>query len=146
MSRRFALAAIAALLVPCFLLSASAQDEPPARWDQARGTQYGKELAVACSELKASLSALPAQVEPGAQRAFYQARDDVRLLDHAAKSLATALEAGEGKEEALPRFKRIQMLRRDAEENGRKALIPDDVFAKITPVGVALIKLAPYFR
>ena len=67
-------------------------------------------------------------------------------MEHSAKSMARALEAGEGKDEAAPRFKRIQSLRRDAEENGRKALIPDDVFAKITPVGGAIIKLAPYFR
>ena len=57
-----------------------------------------------------------------------------------------SLESGEGKEETLPRFKRIETLRNGAAENGRRAMIPDDVFAYITPVGTALIKLAPYYR
>ncbi len=146
MSRLLCALLFAAVAVPLLASSATADDTAAARWDQARVTSYAKELATACGELKNALSALPPQVEPTAQRAFYQAKDDIRIMEHSANGLARALEAGEGRDEALPRFKRIQSLRRDAEENGRKALIPDDVFAKITPVGTAIIKLAPYFR
>ncbi len=138
----FVLVSVAVL---CGSVATIAQEEPAAKWDQERVAGYAQELADACSELNVALSAVPL-TDPSGQRAFHQARDDVRMMDHSAKGLASALAAGEGRDEVLPRFKRIESLRRNAEENGRKALIPDPVFQKITPVGTAVIKLAPYFR
>lgn len=146
MTRTLRLLAALALLAPLLGPAARAQDEPAARWDQTRVTAYAKELAQAAKELHDALDSMPDQVVPAHQRAFYQARDDVRMLERAAEGFAKELEAGASKAEVAPRFARIQSLRRSAEENGRKALIPDAVMAKITPVGGALIKLAPYFR
>ena len=140
MTRTLRLFAALALLAPLLGPAARAQDEPAARWDQERVTAYARELA------QAAMDEMPEQVVPAHQRAFYQARDDIRMLERAAQGFAKQLEAGASKEAVAPRFARIQALRRSAEENGRKALIPDAVMAKATPVGGALIKLAPYFR
>ncbi|MBW2242106.1 MAG: hypothetical protein JRH01_08965 [Deltaproteobacteria bacterium] len=121
-------------------------DEPVADWNQERVTSYAKELSEACSALKDAVAKTPTNLLPANQRSFYRAKDDVRMLTSAARGLAKSLENGEGKEETLPRFKRIELLRNDAAENGRSAMLADDVLAKVTPVGVALIKLAPYYR
>ncbi len=146
MTRTLRLFAALALLAPLLGPAARAQDEPAARWDQERVTAYARELAQAAEALDAAMDEMPEQVVPAHQRAFYQARDDIRMLERAAQGFAKQLEAGASKEAVAPRFARIQALRRSAEENGRKALIPDAVMAKATPVGGALIKLAPYFR
>ncbi|MCP3984339.1 MAG: hypothetical protein GY723_08115 [bacterium] len=140
-----ALIAIAGMLAGAGVALAR-DDKPVADWNQERVTSYGQELTTACDELKAAVSNTPASLDPVNQKAFYRAKDDVRLLASAARGLAKALGDGEGKAETQPRFKRIELLRNDAAENGRRALIADDVLAKVTPVGVALIKLAPYYR
>lgn len=123
-----------------------AGDQPVGDWNQERVTSYAKELSEACRGLKTAMDNLPSSLDPAAQAAWYRAKDDVRMLNSAARGLAASLESGEGKEATLPRFKRIELLRNDAAENGRKALIPEDVMAKITPVGTAIMKLAPYYR
>ncbi len=117
-----------------------------AEWSQDRVTQYANELAAATGALKDAIDKQPESVNPAAQRAFYAAQDDVRVMNNSAKHLATALKNGDGRDETAPVFRRIQSLRRDAEEDGRKALIPNQVMDKIAPVGAALIKLAPYYE
>ena len=144
--RLFVFVVLVAFAAPSLSTAALAQDEPPAKWDQERVTAYAKELEVATDALVTALDAMPPTREPGTTDAFFKARDHVRLMGHAARGLTRQLEAGEGRTETKPRFQRIQLLRRDAEEDGRNAMIPDAVFAKITPVGTALIKLAPYYR
>ncbi len=121
-------------------------DEPVANWNQERLTSYAQELADACAALDDAIAKLPDNLDPANQASWYRAKDDVRMLASASRGLAASLANGEGKEATLPRFKRIELLRNDAAENGRRALIPEAVFAKITPVGTALIKLAPYYR
>lgn len=132
-----------------FGVAGAAQEEggePVADWNQERVTGYAKELSEACRELKTAMAQLPTSLDPAKQRSWHRAKDDVRMLNSASRGLAASLEKGEGKEETLPRFKRIEVLRNDAAENGRKALIPNSVLEKVTPVGVALMKLAPYYR
>ena len=124
----------------------AADDEPVANWNQERVTGYASELSDACRELKTAMGKLPSNLDPSRQRSWHRAKDDVRMLSSAARGLAASLENGEGKEETLPRFKRLQLLRNDANENGRRAFIPDAILEKVVPVGVALNKLAPYYR
>jgi len=117
-----------------------------AAWNQERVTQYAEELVASSGELAEALGKRPTYVTPVNQRAFYQARDDVRTMHHVSERLHSQLKDGEGMEATLPTFKRLQLLRRAAEENGRKAAIPDDIMAKATPVGGALNKLRPYYE
>jgi hypothetical protein len=104
------------------------------------------ELEQATGELRRALEKLPIQNFATQERAFYQVRDTIRMLDRASSGLAEALKKGEGMEETHPRFKRILLLRDDAAEQGRRADIPNDVMDKVTPAGTALLKLRPYYE
>jgi hypothetical protein len=129
-----------------FLLAAGAAHAELAKWDQQRVTKYAQELSTATEDLRRALEKLPIQQFATQQRAFYQVRDTIRMLDRAANGLAEALASGEGMEATYPRFKRILLLRDDAVEQGRRADIPNDVMDKVTPAGSALIKLRPYYE
>jgi len=127
------------------LAPAAAFAQDLATWNQERVTQYAGELSTACHALYDELVALPsgAQIK---REPYFQAREDVRSMNAAARHLASALESGEDRESTDPTFRRIQTLRRDAEESGRQALIPAAVMSKVGPVGVALLKLRPYYQ
>lgn len=127
------------------VLVSTAASADLATWSQERVTQYAEELATATGALYDELQAMPREAELSAEM-YWQARDDVRSMHSSARHLARALKNGDDREKTAPTFARIQTLRRDAEENGRKAMIPDPVMAKVGPVGVALLKLRPYYQ
>ena len=77
---------------------------------------------------------------------FYQTRETVGLMDHSADGLAAALKSGEGLDATLPRYMRIQALRKDAEQQAKQAELPEAVLDKVFPVGTALFKLRPYYQ
>jgi hypothetical protein len=115
-----------------------------ATWDQARVTKYAEELVTATDELSRALESVGIQNVTQAN-ARYQVRDTVQMLNTASTGLAEALKNGKGRDETMPRYKRVETLRRDAEEEGRRADIPENVFEKVFSVGGALIKLRPYY-
>ena len=115
-----------------------------ATWDQDRVTKYAEDLVTACAGLEDSLNQIGIQNIANAN-ALYQVQDTVRLLYTASRGLSGALKNGKGRDETLPRFKRIDTLRRDAEIEGRRADIPEQVFEKVFEVGSALILLRPYY-
>ena len=127
-----------------FVFTAGAASAELATWDQKRVAKYGKELTVATSELRKAFDAIGIQNQ-AQQNAMYQVKDTVKMLDTAAGGLSEALDAGKGRDETMPRYKRVEALRRDAELEGRSADIPDAVFEKVIDVGSALIKLRPYY-
>ena len=115
-----------------------------AKWDQARVTKYAEELAIATDELREALESVGIQNETQAN-ALYQVQDTVQMLNTASTGLAEALKSGKGRDETMPRYKRVEILRRDAEEESRRADIPENVFDKVFSVGGALLKLRPYY-
>jgi hypothetical protein len=115
-----------------------------ARWDQDRVTKYAEELVTATNELEQSLKKVGIQNIANAN-ARYQVQDTVKILHTASRGLAKALGNGEGRDETMPRFKRLETLRRDAEVEGRRADIPEQVFEKVFSVGSALQRLRPYY-
>ncbi len=127
------------------LLVGSVAGAELAKWNQERVTKYAEELKASTRDLVQALSTVHATGVIHKDM-FYQARETVGLMDHAADGLAAALEAGEGLDATLPRFKRIQALRRDAEEQAKKAELPEAVLDKVFPVGTALFKLRPYYQ
>jgi hypothetical protein len=139
MFRGTVVAAAAALVITAGVASAEL-----ATWDQKRVAKYAAELTVATADLRKALDAVGIQ-NAAQQNAMYQVKDTVKLLDTAAGGLAEALGNGKGHDETLPRYKRVETLRRDAEREGRSADIPDAVFEKVFSVGSALIKLRPYY-
>jgi hypothetical protein len=127
------------------LVAPAASAEPVAKWDQARVTKYAEELVAGTDELENALRGEPSVVNLAQQRAYYEAREDVRLLNNSATHLVAELKAGKGRDETLGIYRRITSLRRDAEENGRRAEIPDSTMDKVVKVGSALFKLNPYY-
>jgi hypothetical protein len=135
---------IVAVAAATFAITAGAASAELATWDQKRVAKYAEELTVATEDLKRALETVGVQ-NFAQQNAMYQVKDTVKMLDTAASGLAEALKAGKGHDETLPRFKRVDTLRRDAEREGRSADIRDDVFEKVISVGSALLKLRPYY-
>jgi hypothetical protein len=141
--KRGILVAVSAAAFVSVVAAAGARAEL-ATWDQARVTKYAEELAVATDELSQALESVGIQNVTQAN-ARYQVRDTVQMLNTASTGLAEALKNGKGRDETLPRYKRVETLRRDAEEESRRADIPENVFEKVFSVGGALIKLRPYY-
>jgi hypothetical protein len=127
-----------------FLTASGAVAAELATWDQKRVTEYAGELATASTALKLAIEDVP---EPNISQANarYKVEDTVKNLENAAMSLSAALRDGKGREETLPRFKRVETLRRDAEIEARSSDIPEQVFEKVFDVGSALLKLRPYY-
>jgi hypothetical protein len=135
---------LAAAGAAAWLIVAGAASAELARWDQERVAKYAAELKLATANLKQSIDDIGI-LNAAQANSLYQVRDTVEMLDTAANGLDHALRNGKSREETTARFKRIQTLRRDAEEEGRSADIPEAVFEKIFPVGAALQKLRPYY-
>jgi len=127
-----------------FLVTAGAASAELATWDQPRVAKYAAELKLATADLKKALDGVGIQ-NIAQQNAMYQVEDTVEMLDNAANGLDHSLKSGKGRDETLPRYKRVETLRRDAEEQGRSADIPEAVFEKVFSVGSALLKLRPYY-
>ena len=132
--------------VAAILGNAVGADAELAAWNQERVTRYAAELEEATKALEEALVREPTYVQPATQRAYYQAREEVRAMHAAARRLHNSLSNGEAQPATRPIFQRIQLLRRNAEEQGRKALIPDHIMQKTGPVGQAIMKLRPYYE
>lgn len=128
-----------------WLLAAGAANAELATWNQERVAKYAAELKEATAALKLAIDGIGIQ-NVAQQNALYQVADTVQMLDTAANGLDHALRNGKGKDETLPRYRRLKSLQRDAEREGRSADIPEAVFQKVFSVGSALIKLAPYYE
>lgn len=135
---------IAAALAVTLASTAAPASAELATWDQERVTKYAEELTKASNELEISMKKIGIQNIANAN-AVYKVQDTVDLLHTAARGLQGALRAGKGREETMPRFRRIETLRRDAVVEGRRADIPEQVFEKVFDVGGALQRLRPYY-
>lgn len=135
---------LAAVATAALSITAGAASAELATWEQERVAKYAGELVVATGELRQALDSVGIQ-NFAQQNAMYQVKDTVKILDTAATGLAEALKSGKGRDETMPRYRRVESLRRDAEEEGRSADIPDAVFEKVFSVGAALLKLRPYY-
>ena len=129
-----------------FLLLPAAALAELANWDQARVTQTAEEFATAMKDLRKEMQAAPPMTDPTRQRALYVALDDIRIMTNTATLLANKLKAGEGREETYAAWRRLDMLRRDFEEDARKADIEDAIMDKILTAGELLIRLTPYYK
>jgi len=136
----------AALLLGLALAPLAAEAELP-KWDQARVTNIANELAEAVN--KASLEVdkqKGSRVDVSKERAFYELREDMRLVKNSTRHLSKELQQGKGREETYPTFKRIKTLRNDAAENARRADMPESTLAALTSAGELLNRLRPYYE
>jgi hypothetical protein len=118
-----------------------------AKWDQPRVTAIATELADAVAKAAVEVDKQKGgRVDVSKERAFYEFREDMRLAKNSARHLAKELQAGKGREETYPTYKRLKTLRNDAAENARRADMPDSTIAAITAAGALLNRLRPYYE
>ena len=138
-----------ALLIAVFgATSAGAQPRPagdPVKWDQARVTQYATELNKAINEAIHQVRKSPTQTSLQQRQTWYDLRETLRLLENSSGRLQTALQKGASAEETRATFDRIDSLRRDAEETGRKSMIPAPVLDALVNAGAIHNQMRPYY-
>lgn len=138
---RLGLVLIGALLLP---LAAGAE---LAKWDQERVTGYAKELSEACQELSVAVRQEEgATVNPSQQQTMYRVQETTKALCTTARQLEAHLEQGEGRDETTSIYMKLPTLRRDAEEEGRRAMITEPTMDKVFAVGGPLMRLRPYYE
>jgi len=133
-------------LVAGLALAASPALAEAAKWDQQRVTRLATQLAAAVKDLRVEVERNPDQPPGLARRAQYQAREDLRLLQYTTRQLASSLAKGEDRDATAPIFQRVETLRRDAEENGRKGMIPEATLNKIAKAQDLLLQISPYYK
>ena len=116
-------------------------------WDQKAVTGIATKLATSVKDLNLTVKKNPdAQVGSPQRRAQYNARESVKLLVTISQRLASQLKAGEDQDATLPTYKRLQLIRRDAEEDGRKGNIPAPTLEKVVAMQALMDQLAPYYE
>ena len=147
--RRAACFAVAALSIAVFgAASVGAQGRPegePVKWDQARVTQYAADLNLAVKEAVLQVRKDPMQVAVQQRRVWYDMKESLRLLENSTDHLQTELQKGASADETRATFDRIELLRRDAEETGRKSTIPAPVMDALVKAGAIHNQMRPYY-
>jgi hypothetical protein len=139
------LAKSAGLVLSLFVFASSAFAQPAA-WDQKAVTAIAVKLEQSLRDLDRAVRRNPtAQVGSPLRRAQFQARESLRLLMITSRRLATQLRAGEDLDATLPTFRRLKMLRRDAERAGRRANIPGPTLERIVSAQALIDQLMPFY-
>lgn len=139
---------VAAALALAVAGRAQAQTAPPGepvRWDQARVTQYAVELHEAIEDAEQQVRRNPTQVAAQQRQVWYDLKEDMRLLKNTSSHLKSELQNGASMEETRATFDRIDSLRRDAEEHGRKSMIPEPVMDALVKAGAIHNQMRPYY-
>ena len=124
------------LLVPLGILVALPAASETKEWDQA---------AVA-GDLRSSVRE-PSEAHSGRMQRRWRARvfDDLRVAQGSANSLLRQLEAGAGREETYPTYRRIRTLRRNIAQNARRAFITEPTLGKLETARGILDQLARFY-
>ena len=123
--------------------AAHAQTTP---WDQKAVTAIAVKLEKALRDLNVTVRQNPdATVGTPQRRAQFQARESIRMMVSTSQRLASQLKAGEDLDATLPTYRRMQMLRRDAERAGRRANLPAPTLARVVSARALLDELTPFY-
>jgi hypothetical protein len=136
----------AVALALALALGVGAASAEVAAWDQERVTALASELHESVKDLKVTVQRNPDQPIGGARRAQYEARDQLRVLQSLTRHLQGDLEDGADREATITTYKRVQTVRRDLEEIGRKANIQSNTLEAVMQVQDVLRRLAPYYE
>jgi len=141
-ARRLLLAAFAvALLLP--IPSAHAD---LAKWDQAKVTALGDQLAAAAKNLQdVFYNHPPATVGSGQSRDYQRLKQTLRRLRMEADQLKGDLGKGAGQEETLPQYEDVMMSVRDAREVANRLFTTQDMKDAASQARAVLNQLAPYY-
>jgi len=139
------LAKSAGLVLSLFVFASSAFAQAAA-WDQKAVTAIAVKLEQSLRDLDRAVRRNPTgQVGSPLRRAQFQAHESLRLLMITSRRLATQLRASEDLDATLPTFRRLKMLRRDAERAGRRANIPGPTLERIVSAQALIDQLMPFY-
>jgi len=151
-SSRFASLRAAALVVAWLTVlgaaSADAQKRPegePVKWDQARVTQLAIDLNAAVDEAVQAIRKSPLQHQIAQRQSWYDMRESLRLLANTTNHLRKELQKGASADETRAIFNRIESLRKDAEETGRKSALEASVMDALVKAGSIHNQMRPYY-
>lgn len=124
---------------------AEAPKGEPVKWDQARVTQYAVQLHDAVEAAVQAMRQSPVQITPAQRTTWYDLKEDLRLIENTSSHLQAELQAGAGADETRATFDRTESLRHDAEEHGRKSMIPAPVMDALVKAGAIHNLMMPYY-
>ena len=144
---RPAFALLAALVLSLGSLATPAAATVSKEWDQAAVTKIAKELASAAGDLRQTVQITPptGTHERGHRRLRHEALDNLRVIENSINSLASQLEAGQGRIETYPTFRRIRRLRHHIARSAQIARITEPTLSKLNRAGALLRQLEPYY-
>ena len=147
--RKVALAVAVFTIFATGLATTARAAEPtgePVKWEQARVTKYADELNGAVGEAKQAMRENPLQTSPAQRQTWYDMQEDLRLIENSASHLQSQLQSGMGAEETRATFDRLETLRHEAEEDGRKSMIPAPVMDALVKAGAVHNLKQPYYH
>jgi hypothetical protein len=128
------------------LLAAEPGRAQSAAWDGARVTALAVELADVAVELQSAFRRDPPQaIGSGQARARASFADSLRVLRTETRALAAELEAGGGLEETWPIARRLRVVVRDLQEEGRRISWKEPVAGHARRAQALVTQLAPFF-
>jgi hypothetical protein len=122
----------------------AARPENAPAWDQQKATSAAESLATSLDGLRTALRQQPSMtLAPGTgSRSIHRLRDRLRLMESESKQLAQQLGEGRGRDETLPIFERINLIRRDAVEQAQRMFLQKPVMDQIESARGSLKELA----
>lgn len=105
------------------LFSAPGGAEEGIQWDQGRITVLAGELHHGVNGLRDRVRSRKRDLGSMQASSFYRLLDRLRLIESETRLLHHALEAGSNREETLPTYARIALLRRDCAEEMRRLFL-----------------------
>lgn len=114
-------------------------------WDQERAAKLARKLTEQVSDMRRHLkSQAPGTVGIMLHKRF-ALEEDLRLLGHTTKRLATKLEKGEGREETRPTARRVGSFLRDTRADARGAVASATMLKKIEAANATIAELATMY-
>lgn len=137
--------ALACTLVAAWVIAPDRSEAKLATWDQARVSAIAQKLAAETEKLYTAYYKQPLPGGFGGPDS-HEFKDTVRLMHTESRHFAGELEKGEGRDKTRPVFKRLNELKRDAEEYGREIFMANPSLNQFSAVEDLLRQLAPYYE
>ncbi len=133
-------------LVTVVLFAVPAQATELEKWDQAALTELSGELVESVKDLRESARRQPPPtIASGQSRARFRLIDLLRVIEQECKALRDALAAGEGHDQTISIFERIEEVRVRAAQDARRMFLPVQTMDQIKAARGVLEKIRPFY-
>ncbi len=133
-------------LIAVVLFAVPAQATEREKWDQAALTELAGELVESVKDLRNSARRQPpGSIADGQSRARHRLIDLLRLIEQECRALSDSLAAGEGHDQTISIFERIEEMRVRAAQDARRMFLPVQTMDQIKAARGVLEKIRPYY-